>query len=131
MLNLETTSSVAELTGIPVAPNKPVVGSNAFSHASGVHQHGVLKERSTYEILSAADVGAGATQIVLTARSGRHALTHRLELIGIRVPESQMPQVWSRFLEVADSTKEVGDEALLRIIGEVGTDGPATARVAS
>ena len=126
-----TSRMVAARTGIPVAPNKPVVGSNAFSHASGVHQHGVLKERSTYEILSAADVGAGATQIVLTARSGRHALAHRLELIGIKVPESQMPQVWSRFLEVADSTKEVGDEALLRIIREVGTDGPATARVAS
>lgn len=126
-----TSRMVAARTGIPVAPNKPVVGSNAFSHASGVHQHGVLKERSTYEILSAADVGAEATQIVLTARSGRHALAHRLELIGIKVPESQMPRVWSRFLEVADSTKEVGDEALLRIIGEVGTDGPATARVAS
>jgi 2-isopropylmalate synthase len=114
-----TSRLVAALTGMPVPPNKPVVGRNAFAHASGVHQHGVLKDRTTYEIMAAEDVGAGATQIVLTARSGRHALAHRLDLIGLGVPDHQMPQVWARFLELADTSKEVGDEALMRIVGEV------------
>ncbi len=114
-----TSRLVALRTGMPVPPNKPVVGSNAFAHASGVHQHGVLQDRTTYEIMAAEDVGAGSTQIVLTARSGRHALAHRLDLIGLQVPEGQMPQVWARFLEVADSSKEVGDEALIRFVGEV------------
>ena len=125
-----TSRLVSKLTGIPVPPNKPVVGSNAFAHASGVHQHGVLKDRSTYEIMTAEEVGAGATQIVLTARSGRHALVHRLELIGLRVPDSQMPRVWARFLEVADTSKEVGDDALLRIVGEVGHLNPELGAIA-
>ena len=110
---------VAELTGMAVAPNKPVVGANAFSHASGVHQHGMLRDRRTYEIMAAEDVGAGETQIVLTARSGRHALAHRLDRIGVAVPPEQMPAVWARFLEVADTTKEVADDTLVRIVGEV------------
>jgi len=114
-----TSRLVAELTGMVVAPNKPVVGANAFSHASGVHQHGMLRDRHTYEIMAAEDVGAGETQIVLTARSGRHALAHRLDRIGVTVPPEQMAAVWARFLEVADTTKEVADDTLVRIVGEV------------
>jgi 2-isopropylmalate synthase len=115
-----TSRLVAELTGLTVPANKPVVGTNAFAHASGVHQHGVLRDRTTYEIMAAEDVGAASSQIVLTARSGRHALLHRLDLIGVQLPPEQLPAVWARFLEVADTTKQVEDEALMRIVGEVG-----------
>ena len=114
-----TSRLVAQLTGMVVAPNKPVVGANAFSHASGVHQHGMLRDRHTYEIMAAEDVGAGESQIVLTARSGRHALAHRLDRIGVTVPPEQMAAVWARFLEVADTTKEVADDTLVQIVGEV------------
>ena len=119
-----TSRLISELTGTPVPPNKPVVGGNAFSHASGVHQHGVLKDRRTYEIISAEDVGADPSQIVLTARSGRHALVHRLQLIGVELPQAALPAVWERFLEVADGSKQVEDEALIRIVGEVGGHQP-------
>ncbi len=116
-----TSRLVAERTGMVVAPNKPVVGANAFSHASGVHQHGMLRDRHTYEIMAAEDVGAGGTQIVLTARSGRHALVHRLDRIGVAVPPEQLQAVWARFLEVADTTKEVADDTLVQIVGETHT----------
>lgn len=116
---IPTSRLVAALTGIGVPPNKPVVGSNAFSHASGVHQHGVLRDRRTYEIISAEDVGADGGRIVLTARSGRHALVHRLQTIGIELPDGELPQVWARFLEVADTSKQVEDDVLIQIVGEV------------
>jgi len=114
-----TSRLVAELTGMMVSANKPVVGSNAFAHASGVHQHGVLQDRRTYEIIAAEDVGAGETKIVLTARSGRHALRHRLDRIGVELPPDSFQAVWTRFLEVADTAKEVEDETLEQIVGEV------------
>ncbi|MGP8249305.1 MAG: 2-isopropylmalate synthase [Candidatus Dormibacteria bacterium] len=114
-----TSRMVAELTGMTVPANKPVVGLNAFAHASGVHQHGVLRDRRTYEIIAAEDVGAGESRIVLTARSGRHALRHRLDRIGIDLSPDSFQAVWVRFLEVADSSKEVEDETLNQIVGEV------------
>ena len=114
-----TSRLVAELTGMMVPANKPVVGANAFAHASGVHQHGVLKDRRTYEIIAAEDVGAGESKIVLTARSGRHALRHRLDRIGLELSPDSFQAVWTRFLEVADSSKEVEDETLTQIVGEV------------
>jgi 2-isopropylmalate synthase len=114
-----TSRLVAELTGMMVPANKPVVGANAFAHASGVHQHGVLRDRRTYEIIAAEEVGAGESRIVLTARSGRHALRHRLDRIGVDLPPDSFQAVWIRFLEVADSSKEVEDETLTQIVGEV------------
>ena len=116
---IPTSRLVAELTGMLVPANKPVVGANAFAHASGVHQHGVLRDRRTYEIIAAEDVGAGETKIVLTARSGRHALRHRLDRIGVELPPDSFQAVWTRFLEVADTAKEVEDSTLSRIVGEV------------
>ena len=75
---IRTSRLVSSITGIVIQPNKAIVGANAFAHSSGIHQDGVLKERSTYEIIDPADVGAGGSSIVLTARSGRHALRHRM-----------------------------------------------------
>lgn len=109
---------VSQITGINVQPNKAIVGANAFAHSSGIHQAGVLKNRSTYEIIDPADVGAGGSNIVLTARSGRHALRHRLELLGYTLPEEEFEHIHKAFLDLADKKKEVFDEDLEALIGE-------------
>jgi 2-isopropylmalate synthase len=106
---------VAELTGTPVQPNKAVVGANAFAHASGIHQDGVLKDRLNYEIMKPEDVGLSDSRIVLTARSGRHAFHHRLGRLGITLPDGKVEGAWQRFLQVADTKKEVSDEDLRKI----------------
>ena len=109
---------VSSITGIRVQPNKAIVGANAFAHSSGIHQDGVLKERSTYEIIDPVDVGAGGSEIVLTARSGRHALKHRLEELGYDLPDEEFERVHTAFLELADKKKEVYDEDLEVLVGE-------------
>ena len=109
---------VSSITGILVQPNKAIVGANAFAHSSGIHQDGVLKERSTYEIIDPKDVGAGGSEIVLTARSGRHALKHRLEELGYGLPDEEFERVHTAFLELADKKKEVYDEDLEALVGE-------------
>ena len=106
---------VAELTGTPVQPNKAVVGANAFAHASGIHQDGILKDRLNYEIMKPEDVGLSDSRIVLTARSGRHAFHHRLSRLGITLLDGQVDAAWQRFLQVADTKKEVTDEDLRKI----------------
>jgi 2-isopropylmalate synthase len=107
-----TSRMVSALTGIPVQPNKAIVGANAFAHASGIHQDGVLKDRLNYEIMRPEDVGLDHSRIVLTARSGRHALKHRLDALGIPLPPERVEPAWQRFLSVADVKKEVTDEDL-------------------
>ena len=109
---------VSSITGILVQPNKAIVGANAFAHSSGIHQDGVLKERTTYEIIDPADVGAGGSSIVLSARSGRHALRHRLEELGFELPDEEFERVYAAFLELADKKKEVYDEDLEALVGE-------------
>ncbi len=109
---------VSSITGIVVQPNKAIVGANAFAHSSGIHQDGVLKERTTYEIIDPADVGAGGSSIVLTARSGRHALRHRLEALGLIVSDEEFERVHEEFLALADKKKEVYDEDLEALVGE-------------
>ncbi len=109
---------VSTITGIRVQPNKAIVGANAFAHSSGIHQDGVLKERSTYEIIDPVDVGAGGSAIVLTARSGRHALKHRLEELGYDLPAEEFERVHVAFLNLADKKKEVFDEDLEVLVGE-------------
>ncbi len=113
-----TSRLVSSITGIVVQPNKAIVGANAFAHSSGIHQDGVLKERSTYEIIDPADVGAGGSSIVLTARSGRHALRHRLEALGLAVTDDEFERVHQEFLALADKKKEVYDEDLEVLVGE-------------
>lgn len=108
----KTSRLVSASTGILVQPNKAIVGANAFAHSSGIHQDGVLKERTTYEIIDPKDVGIQESKIVLTARSGRAALKHRLGELGYELNEEQIDKIYASFLEVADRKKQVYDEDL-------------------
>ena len=110
-----TSRLVSRLMGIAVQPNKAIVGANAFAHSSGIHQDGVLKQRDTFEIMDPKDVGLEATEIVLTARSGRAALRHRLEVLGYELDQAKLDKVYEKFLELADKKKEVFDEDLIEI----------------
>ena len=109
---------VSQLTGIPIQPNKAIVGANAFAHSSGIHQDGVLKDRTTYEIIDPRDVGVPDSAIILSARSGRHGLRHRLAELGYILDEEQFEKVYERFLEVADRKKTVDTRDLEAIVGD-------------
>jgi 2-isopropylmalate synthase len=109
---------VSQLTGIPVQPNKAIVGANAFAHSSGIHQDGVLKERRTYEIINPHDVGVPASEIVLSARSGRAGLRHRLAELGYTLDNEQFEKVYERFLTVADKKKTVDTRDLEAIVAD-------------
>jgi len=100
---------------MPVQPNKAIVGSNAFSHSSGIHQDGFLKDAGTYEIINPEEVGADGSRIVLTARSGRSALAFRLQKIGYSFNRNDIDTIYERFLQIADTKKEVVEEDLHRI----------------
>jgi 2-isopropylmalate synthase len=102
-----TSRLVSRLTGYPVQPNKAVVGRNAFAHESGIHQDGVLKERTTYEIMDATTVGLEANSIVLGKHSGRHALRDALEQLGFTVDGHALNTAFKRFKEIADKKKSV------------------------
>lgn len=103
---------VSDTMRMPVQPNKAIVGSNAFSHSSGIHQDGFLKDSLTYEIINPDDVGADGSKIVLTARSGRSALAHRLQKLGFMYNRNDIDVLYEKFLSVADRKKEVEDEDL-------------------
>lgn len=109
---------VSTITGMNVQANKAIVGANAFAHSSGIHQDGVLKKRDTYEIIDPADVGAGESQIVLTARSGHAALKHRLEELGYEFSAEKLDELYEAFLNLADKKKEVYDEDLESLVNE-------------
>jgi 2-isopropylmalate synthase len=109
---------VSQLTGIPVQPNKAIVGRNAFAHSSGIHQDGVLKERTTYEIINPRDVGVPDSEIILSARSGRAGLRHRLAALGYTLKEEQFEKVYQRFLVVADKKKTVDTRDLEAIVAD-------------
>ena len=98
---------VSDIMRMMVQPNKAIVGANAFSHSSGIHQDGFLKEAQTYEIINPAEVGAEDSKIVLTARSGRSALAHRLHKMGYQYTRNQVDELYPKFLEIADKKKEV------------------------
>lgn len=109
---------VSSITGILVQPNKAIVGANAFAHSSGIHQDGILKERSTYEIIDPAEVGAAGSEILLSARSGRHALRHRLDELGYELTDDEFEKIHEQFLLLADKKKEIYDEDLEALAGE-------------
>ena len=108
---------VSSLMNMPVQPNKAIVGRNAFAHSSGIHQDGVLKNASTYEIMDPKEVGIDDNAIVLTARSGRAALKHRLHVNGIEVDGDRLDKIYQDFLNLADKKKEVTDDDILVLAG--------------
>ncbi|HUV05274.1 MAG TPA: 2-isopropylmalate synthase [Armatimonadota bacterium] len=109
---------VSDFTGFVVQPNKAVVGSNAFAHEAGIHQHGVLQERTTYEIMDAQSIGLSGSKLVLGRRSGRHAFERRLGELGYELTREELQKAFARFKEVADKKKEIFDEDLEAIIAD-------------
>ena len=112
-----TSRMVSSLMNMPVQPNKAIVGRNAFAHSSGIHQDGVLKNVQTYEIINPKDVGIDDNAIVLTARSGRAALKHRLNVNGVEVDEQKLDKIYEKSLILADQKKEVNDADVLMLAG--------------
>ena len=113
-----TSRMVSSLMNMPVQPNKAVVGRNAFAHSSGIHQDGVLKNRESYEIMDPTDVGIDKNSIVLTARSGRAALKHRLSVLGVEVEGEQLDKIYEEFLKLADKKKDINDDDVLVLAGK-------------
>ena len=110
---------IADSMCIQVPPNKAIVGRNAFSHSSGIHQDGVLKQRENYEIIDPADVGVTKSSLILTARSGRAALAFRYKEIGTDLTKDALDVVYQQFIKVADSKKEVNDNDLQKILTNI------------
>jgi 2-isopropylmalate synthase len=114
-----TSRLVSTLMSMPVQANKAIVGRNAFAHSSGIHQDGVLKNRENYEIIDPVEVGIKESSIILTARSGRAALNHRLELLGFKLGKEELDDIYHRFLVLADKKKEINDEEIRILAGAV------------
>ena len=108
---------VSSLMNMPVQPNKAIVGRNAFAHSSGIHQDGVLKNRESYEIMDPTDVGIDKNSILLTARSGRAALKHRLSILGVEVDNGKLDAIYEEFLKLADRKKDINDDDVLMLAG--------------
>lgn len=109
---------VSSMMNMPIQPNKAIVGRNAFAHSSGIHQDGVLKNRESYEIIDPKDVGIDENAIVLTARSGRAALKHRLESLGVHMEQDALDKCYENFLKLADKKREVTDDDILMLAGK-------------
>ena len=112
-----TSTLVSNLMGMHVQPNKAIVGANAFAHSSGIHQDGFLKHAQNYEIMNPEDVGVSSSAILLTSRSGRAALRHRLTLLGFDFEKPELDNIYTRFLLMADERKMIHDEDLRELIG--------------
>ncbi len=115
---LKTSTLVRTVTGMVVQPNKAIVGDNAFAHESGIHQHGVLKNPLTYEIMTPESIGLPSNRIVLGRHSGRHALKDRIIRLGYTLDDLQFEEIFQRFSELADKKKEVYDEDIIAIIDD-------------
>lgn len=109
---------VSELTGMKVQPNKAIVGKNAFAHQSGIHQDGILKERSTYEIMKPEMIGLSGSKIVLGKLSGRHAFRKRIEELGFHLKEHEIEKTFQRFKDLCDKKKEVVDDDIIALISD-------------
>ena len=114
----KTSRLVSALTGIQVQPNKAIVGANAFAHEAGIHQDGMLKERTTYEIMRPQDVGVPSSQLVLGKHSGRHALAKRLKDLGYQLNPVELEKVYNGFKELADKKKCVFDDDIIALVEE-------------
>jgi 2-isopropylmalate synthase len=112
----KTSKLLTTITGIPVQPNKAIVGANAFAHEAGIHQHGMLSHALTYEIMTPESVGVPQSRLVLGKHSGRHAFKKRLQDLGVELSEDDLNKAFARFKELADKKKEVFDEDLLAIV---------------
>lgn len=112
----ETSKLVSEMMQMPVQPNKAIVGDNAFAHSSGIHQDGVIKHRENYEIINPADVGVDHSAIILTARSGRAAVAYRAKLLGYEPTKNELNDIYEKFVQIADTMREVNDEELLKLL---------------
>src|SRR5579863_6932237 len=121
---LAASQLVSRLTGIPVQPNKAVVGANAFAHEAGIHQDGMLKNRLTYEIMTPQSVGWGDTKLILGKHSGRHGLDARLRQLGHRLDAEQLQLAYHRFIALASHKKHITDSDLIYIV-ETGVETPA------
>jgi 2-isopropylmalate synthase len=113
-----TSKLVQKLTGVSVQPNKAIIGANAFAHESGIHQDGVLKDRTTYEIMKPEDVGVPESSLVLGKHSGRHAFRTRLQKLGFALSEAELDRAFARFKETADRKKYVTDQDLEALAGD-------------
>ncbi len=114
----KTSRLVSTLMRMPVQANKAIVGRNAFAHSSGIHQDGVLKKRENYEIIDPKSVGVHESSIVLTARSGRAALKHRVEKLGYKLSKEKLDQLYQEFLIIADKKKDINDDDLQVLVGK-------------
>ena len=115
---------VSKITGMVVQPNKAIVGANAFAHTSGIHQDGLLKEKSTYEIMRPESIGLPSNKLVLGKHSGRHAFADRLRQLGVDVSDVDMNQAFTQFKALADRKKHIYDEDLLSLVATEGTRSP-------
>src|SRR5437879_10755421 len=113
-----TSQMLEEITGIPVQPNKAIIGRNAFAHEAGIHQDGMLKNRLTYEIMTPQSVGVPDSKLVLGKHSGRHALSLRCEQLGYHFERRELDEIYRRFVILADKIKHVADHHLLDLIRE-------------
>jgi 2-isopropylmalate synthase len=110
---------LTEVTGVPVQPNKAIIGRNAFAHEAGIHQDGMIKNPLTYEIMTPQSVGVPSTRLVLGKHSGRHALGLRCEELGFRLDRHELDQVYRHFIALADATKTVEDYHILELLRQI------------
>ncbi len=126
-----TSRLLQNITGLVTPRNKPIFGDNVFSHESGIHQHGVLKNRETYEIMNPDHIGRSRETLVMGRHSGKHALKEKLEQYNIMLKDDQMDSLYTKFIEIADKKKEVYDEDLFTLVSGVLGDLPAGWRLES
>jgi 2-isopropylmalate synthase len=111
---------VSEASGFSVQPNKAVVGANSFAHESGIHQHGIIQNRNTYEIMDPNEVGSDGTLLVMGKHSGRHAFRKKLADLGVPLEEDDLNKAFHRFKVFADDQKVVSDEQIVDIVNAAG-----------
>ncbi len=121
---IRTSRLVSKITGIPVQPNKAIVGANAFAHESGIHQDGLLKEKTTYEIMRPEDIGLQSTKLVMGKHSGRHAFKARLKELGYALNQEELDNLFGRFKRLADQKKDIYDEDLEALVSEATAKTP-------